>query len=91
MDNEYPLKVIQADTLQALAKDLNEHHAVAVTLMPRFVFEVTVKGQDFQVQVTEIDTGHDFQVARDVAGGMLEALNKLVERLDEYLAKQNSK
>ena len=85
---DYPLKAIQADTLQALANDLNKAHAVAITVMPRFVFEVLVQGQNFQVQVTEIETGHDFQVARDVAGGIQEAMGKLIAKLDEHLAKQ---
>jgi hypothetical protein len=53
--------------------------------MPRFGLEITVKDAEFQVQVSELNTGHDLRLTRDVADGMVEALRRLVDKIDEHL------
>lgn len=81
--NQMPLKVLQELTLRAVIEDMNAKQGVAFAIMPRFGLEITVAGQEFQVQVAELNTGHDIRLARDVASGMIEALTRLVAKIDE--------
>lgn len=81
----FPLKALKEGTLRQMAADMNQAQAVAVALMPRFGLEITVSGQEFQVHVSELMTGHDIRLARDVAAGMIEALTRLVARIDEQV------
>lgn len=81
--NQMPLKVLQELTLRAVIEDMNARQAVAFAIMPRFGLEITVANQELQVQVAELATGHDIRLARDVASGMIEALTRLVAKIDE--------
>ncbi|HWG86063.1 MAG TPA: hypothetical protein VNT60_11350 [Deinococcales bacterium] len=88
MNPNLPLKALKIETLRKMADDMNAVQAVAVALLPRFGMEIVISGNEFQVQVSELDTGHDIRLARDVAGGMREALNRLIEQIDKHLESQ---
>ena len=81
-----PLKVPKEQTLRALIEDMNAAQAVAVAILPRFGVEITLENQQFQVQVSELATGHDIRLAREISGGLIEALTRLNEKIDEFLA-----
>lgn len=84
------LKVLRQSTVMAMAEDMNGSQAVAVALLPRFGLEITVDqtNQQFQVNVAELNTGHDIRLSRDVAHGISEAMRQLVEKIDEHLKSQ---
>jgi hypothetical protein len=84
------LKVLRQSTIMAMAEDMNGNQAVAVALLPRFGLEITIDqtNQQFQVNVAELNTGHDIRLSRDVAHGISEAMRQLVEKIDEHLKTQ---
>jgi hypothetical protein len=88
MNPNLPLKALKIETLRKMADDMNAVQAVAVALLPRFGMEIVLSGNEFQVQVSELDTGHDVRLSRDVAAGMREALNRLIEQIDKHLESQ---
>jgi hypothetical protein len=71
------LKVLRQSTIMAMAEDMNGNQAVAVALLPRFGLEITIdqSNQQFQVNVAELNTGHDIRLSR-------------VEKIDEHLKTQ---
>lgn len=72
----------------AMATDMNNAQAVAAGLLPCFGFEITAANEQFQVNVAELNTGHDIRLAREVAAGIQEAMRQLVEKIDGHLATQ---
>ncbi len=86
--NPIPLKSLQQGTMMAMATDMNNAQAVAAGLMPCFGFEITAANEQFQVNVAELNTGHDIRLAREVAAGIQEAMRQLVEKIDGHLATQ---
>jgi hypothetical protein len=84
-----PLKSLQQGTMMAMATDMNNAKAVAAGMLPCFGFEITAAEEQFQVNVTELNTGHDIRLAREVAAGIQEAMRQLVEKIDGHLATQN--
>ncbi len=83
-----PLKSLQQGTMMAMATDMNNAQAVAAGLLPCFGFEITAANEQFQVNVAELNTGHDIRLAREVAAGIQEAMRQLVEKIDGHLATQ---
>ena len=83
-----PLKSLQQGTMMAMATDMNNAQAVAAGLLPCFGFEITAANEQFQVNVAELNTGHDIRLAREVAAGIQEAMRQLVEKLDAHIATQ---
>ncbi len=72
----------------AMATDMNNAQAVAAGLLPCFGFEITAADEQFQVNVAELNTGHDIRLAREVAAGIQEAMRQLVEKIDGHIATQ---
>ena len=72
----------------AMATDMNNAQAVAAGLLPCFGFEITAADEQFQVNVAELNTGHDIRLAREVASGIQEAMRHLVEKIDGHIATQ---
>ena len=85
-----PLKSLQQGTMMAMATDMNNAQAVAAGLLPCFGFEITAANEQFQVNVAELNTGHDIRLAREVAAGIQEAMRQLVEKIDGHIASQES-
>ncbi len=85
-----PLKSLQQGTMMAMATDMNNAQAVAAGLLPCFGFEITAANEQFQVNVAELNTGHDIRLAREVAAGIQEAMRQLVEKIDGHIAQQDS-
>ena len=83
-----PLKSLQQGTMMAMATDMNNAQAVAAGLLPCFGFEITAADEQFQVNVAELNTGHDIRLAREVAAGIQEAMRQLVEKIDGHIATQ---
>ena len=83
-----PLKSLQQGTMMAMATDMNNAQAVAAGLLPCFGFEITAADEQFQVNVAELNTGHDIRLAREVASGIQEAMRQLVEKIDGHIATQ---
>jgi hypothetical protein len=86
MQAQKPLQVLRESTLMAMAEDLNANQGVAIALLPRFGMEITIDGNQFQVNVAELQTGHDIRLSRDVAQGISEAMKQLVEKIDAHIA-----
>ncbi len=86
-NNNIPLKSLQQGTMMAMATDMNNAQCVAAGLMPCFGFEITLAADQFQVNVAELNTGHDIRLARDVANGIQEAMRQLIEKLDDHISK----
>ena len=86
MQPQKPLQVLRESTLMAMAEDLNANQGVAIALLPRFGMEITIDGNQFQVNVAELQTGHDIRLSRDVAQGISEAMKQLVEKIDAHIA-----
>jgi hypothetical protein len=86
MQVQKPLQVLRESTLMAMAEDLNANQGVAIALLPRFGMEITIDGNQFQVNVAELQTGHDIRLSRDVAQGISEAMKQLVEKIDAHIA-----
>jgi hypothetical protein len=86
MQPQKPLQVLRESTLMAMAEDLNANQGVAIALLPRFGMEITIEGNQFQVNVAELQTGHDIRLSRDVAAGISEAMKQLVEKIDAHIA-----
>ena len=86
MQPQKPLQVLRESTLMAMAEDLNSNQGVAIALLPRFGMEITIDGNQFQVNVAELQTGHDIRLSRDVAQGISEAMKQLVEKIDAHIA-----
>ena len=82
------LNVLRQSTLIAMAEDMNAKQSVAVALMPRFGLEITLEGEQFQVNVAELQTGHDIRLSREVAAAISEAMRQLVEKIDQHLESQ---
>lgn len=74
--------------MMAMATDMNNAQAVAAGLLPCFGFEITAADEQFQVNVAELNTGHDIRLAREVAAGIQEAMRQLVEKIDGHIATQ---
>ena len=82
------LNVLRQSTLMAMAEDMNNKQSVAVALLPRFGLEITLEGEQFQVNVAELQTGHDIRLSREVAAAIAEAMRQLVAKIDEHLESQ---
>jgi hypothetical protein len=82
-----PLKSLKEGTLMAMATDMNSAQAVAAALIPRFGLEITVDGDQLQVNVAELNTGHDIRMAREVAAAVQEAMRQLVVKIDDFIEK----
>jgi hypothetical protein len=89
MQAQKPLQVLRESTLMAMAEDLNANQGVAIALLPRFGMEITIDGNQFQVNVAELQTGHDIRLSRDVAQGISEAMKQLVEKIDAHIAAED--
>jgi hypothetical protein len=90
-DNPNPqLNVLRQSTVLAMAEDMNVKQAVAVALLPRFGLEITIdqQKQQFNVNIAELQTGHDIRLSRDVAYGIQEAMRQLIEKIDTHLQSQ---
>jgi hypothetical protein len=88
--NPPSLKALKEGTLMAMATDMNSAKCVAAGLLPRFGFELIAENDQIQVNVQELNTGHELRMAREVAAGIQEAMRQLVEKLDAHLATQGN-
>jgi hypothetical protein len=82
------MKALKEGTMMAMATDMNNSKCVAAGLLPCFGFELLVEGDQIQVNVQELNTGHDIRMAREVAAGLQEAMRQLVAKIDAHLETQ---